>query len=181
MTYFFTHSVHNLYRVGPLSRHWWMRFKAKHAFFKRIAKKAYNFKKKISQYLKRADISRYYMAWMHTEAPLLRNYIHLHNSYRLYIISIVVDIKSASARLHGCQRYVNRSTPIPARPMASRHRPVLLVSQGQPQFSILICGVTGYGKSSLINFIVGQDVCDSRWSRGIWSSRFHIQCTTKRC
>ena len=31
-------------RIGPLGRHWCMRYEAKHCYFKRLAKNAYNFK-----------------------------------------------------------------------------------------------------------------------------------------
>ena len=36
------------------------------------------------------------------------------------------------------------------------------MAQSKPlsEFSILVCGRTGVGKSSLVNFIVGEDVCD---------------------
>lgn len=33
----------SIYRIGPLGRHWCMRFEAKHSYFKRLAKNAYNF------------------------------------------------------------------------------------------------------------------------------------------
>ena len=33
-----------MYRFGPLGRHWCMRYEAKHSYFKRLAKNAYNFK-----------------------------------------------------------------------------------------------------------------------------------------
>ena len=34
----------SIYRIGPLGRHWCMRFEAKHSYFKRLAKNAYNFR-----------------------------------------------------------------------------------------------------------------------------------------